>query len=830
MENPNLSQLLIENEQLKQQVSKLNNLLTKNELTVNNLKNYVEKMNIIFDSAPDAIFLIEKDGVFIEVNKIVERVLGYNKKEIIGKNFFELSLLPQAELEKVRLGIEKNIRGEEFELKEVIFRNKEGTVVCAQFATYPAIVNERTVILGIVKDISDRKNAELALLKNEQRLSLHINQTLLGVVEWDLDFNVEKWNPAAEKIFGYTEEEAIGKNVTFIVPDFCLSPVETLLGKLVRTGKGVKSINHNIKKNSDLILCEWYNTPLVNENGEVISVASLVHDISERADAEQIQRVLYNISNAVNTSDNLHKLIGFIQTELGEIIDTTNFYIALYNEKDDTLSLPFFVDEIDKFTSIPAGKTLTKYVVKTKKPILADLQLMKELERRGEIETVGADSKIWLGVPLKTEGKIIGVLAVQSYTDEHAFNSADVQMLEFVSDQIGLSINHKKTEDELIAALKKAEESDKLKTAFLQNMSHEIRTPMNGILGFTSLLKEADNFSDRQREYLRIIEKSGERMLSTINDLMDISKVEAGQMNIELTEVNVNELMSYIQTFFSPEAAQKKLRFSCMKELPNEDIFIVSDREKLYAILINLVKNAIKYTKNGSVDFGYQRRGPEFEFFVKDSGIGISKENLASIFDRFVRVHQNLTSSYEGTGLGLSITKAYIELLGGEIGVESELGVGSTFTFTIPDRKKVSPQYKHEQKQPNKLTGSGLKLQLKILITDDDETIRKYLSIVVRKISKEILFAKNGKESIEICRANRDIDLILMDIKMPGMDGYEATKNIRKFNSDVVIVAQTAFAFESEQNKVVDAGCNDYLAKPIKRDDLIDLVCKYFDP
>jgi PAS domain S-box-containing protein len=830
MNNPYFAdQLRIENEQLKLQVQELERLEHQRQLSENELKNTTKRLKIIFDAAPDAILIIDSNGICIEVNKIVEKILGYDKSKIIGANFFDISLLPQSQSERIRNGIQKSLKGRRFGPIEISYQSITNELMYSELSTFPIRFDSRALILVVVKDVTQQKKSARLIQENEQQLLLHINQTPLGIVEWDLNFNVKRWNPAAERIFGYSKKEALGKHVKFILPPATYKKIKSVWERILISNSGIRNINENINKSGETILCEWFNTPLINKDNKIVAVASWVQDITERIRTERIKKVLYNISNAVNTTDNLYKLVGFIQTELSNIIDTTNFYIALYNENNDTFTLPFFIDEKDKFTEIPAGKTLTKYVVKTKKTILANARLMNELEQQGEIEAVGADSKIWLGVPLKMEGKVTGVLAVQSYTNEKAFNSSDVQMIEFVSDQISISINRKKTEEELVNALKKAEESDKLKTAFLQNMSHEIRTPMSGILGFTALLKKSDKISNKQLEYLQIIEKSGERMLNTINDLMNISKVEAGQMNVENSEINVNELIDYIYTFFYPEAQQKGLEISCEKNLSNSDSAIISDKEKLYAILTNLVKNAIKYTEKGSVKFGYVAKGNYLEFFVKDSGIGISKHEQKTVFDRFVQVHHNLSSRYEGTGLGLSITKAYVEMLGGEIRVESKSGEGSEFYFNIPIKKGKEVAINTEPKPEGKTQKADEKQQLKILIAEDDETIRKYLSIVIRKISTEILFAKNGLETVKISKSNPDIDLILMDIKMPKMDGYEATKKIREFNKDVVIIAQTAFSFESEQKKVAAAGCNDYISKPINRNVLIKIIGKYFN-
>ncbi|MGQ1785932.1 PAS domain-containing sensor histidine kinase [Saccharicrinis sp. GN24d3] len=244
----------------------------------------------------------------------------------------------------------------------------------------------------------------------------------------------------------------------------------------------------------------------------------------------------------------------------------------------------------------------------------------------------------------------------------------------------------KQTEKELL----QAEENERLKSAFLANMSHEIRTPMNGILGFAEILRTQKLTVHKQQEYIRIIEQSGVRMLSIINDIIDISKIEAGLMKYDIKETNINEQCEYIYTFFKPEVEAKKIEFSLKTSLPTIDAFITTDREKIFAILTNLVKNAIKFTSAGSIEFGYKLTGSlkQIQFYVKDTGIGIPKDWCQAIFDRFIQTDISNNVARQGAGLGLSISKAYVEMLGGKIWVESEEGIGSTFNFTIPYHTK----------------------------------------------------------------------------------------------------------------------------------------------
>jgi len=385
--------------------------------------------------------------------------------------------------------------------------------------------------------------------------------------------------------------------------------------------------------------------------------------------------------------------------------------------------------------------------------------------------------------------------------------------------------------DELIKAKDKAEESERLKSAFLANMSHEIRTPMNGILGFAGLLKEPNLSGDEMQEYIEIIEKSGARMLNIIDQIVDISKIEAGLMEVHIRDTNINEQIEYIYKFFKAEVEGKGMKLIHSVNIPEKELIISTDKEKIYAILINLVKNAIKYSFAGTIEFGYSpvviNNNMSLQFFVKDTGIGIPKERQEAIFERFIQADIGDKRAYQGAGLGLSIAKAYVEMLGGKIWVDSTEGHGSVFYFTIP--YKVEPEEKIAAKNffiPDDKT-SKIK-PIKILVVEDNDEASFLIKILINKFCKEVLCARDGFEAVEICHNNPDIDLVLMDIKMPVMNGYEATREIRKFNASLIIIAQTAFALPGDREKAIEAGCNDYVTKPIYKAQLLQLIENYF--
>ncbi|PKP21433.1 MAG: hypothetical protein CVU05_06770 [Bacteroidetes bacterium HGW-Bacteroidetes-21] len=423
-------------------------------------------------------------------------------------------------------------------------------------------------------------------------------------------------------------------------------------------------------------------------------------------------------------------------------------------------------------------------------------------------------SIVWVlgnAVPEISDGKLIGYIGTTTDITER-------KATEFLL---------KQKNEELTIAKEKAEESDRLKSAFLANMSHEIRTPMNGILGFSQLLKNNELTDIKKKEYLEIIEKSGTRLMNIINELIDISKIEAGQMETSLSNFQIKELFDFLYFFFVPDTDSKGLTLTA--ELSQESNFdiLYSDKEKVYAILTNLIKNAIKYTHHGGISFGYKRKNNQWEFYVKDSGIGIHKERQDAVFERFIQADISDKDAYQGAGLGLSIAKAYVEMLGGKIWVESEPGKGSLFIFTLPinQQEEITFNKSNISVSNKKNTNTSRK---KILIVEDEESSRLLSSEIVSEITSDIIHASTGKEAIDVYKAHPDIDVILMDIKLPVMDGYKATEQIRLMDQKVVIIALTAFAMKGDREKAIKAGCNDYLSKPISSDDLLNTIDKYF--
>lgn len=410
----------------------------------------------------------------------------------------------------------------------------------------------------------------------------------------------------------------------------------------------------------------------------------------------------------------------------------------------------------------------------------------------------------------------------------------------------------KKADLKLNMALNKATESDRLKSSFLATMSHELRTPLNAIIGFSDIIDE-DLPVEEIVGFAKTINASGNHLLSIVEDLFDITLIESGEIQIHKREENLHSILNDVHNIIiSEQHKTKKEHLDLNLRIPPEeqDLLINTDASKLKQILINLLKNALKFTDKGHIHYGYsiktdtvrppvgrtgsrssvaeRSRNTEIEFFVEDTGIGVPKDKQDIIFDVFRQVDETHTKIYGGTGIGLSISKKLTKLLGGKIWIESSENKGSTFYFTLPfespaaideiNEENIKPQLKTKQKSKQKTKT--------VLIVEDDESSFEFLKVILTKLNVNIIWAKNGKDAVECCKEKANIDLILMDINMPIMNGYEATKLIKKIKPHLPIIAQTAYAIIGDRQKSIDAGCDDYISKPIKKHELIAKIEK----
>jgi PAS domain S-box-containing protein len=688
---------------------------------------------------------------------------------------------------------------------------------------------EKNIVFGIVYDITERKKAEEEIRNIKILLEKTIEQSPVPMVLVSMpDTIIQMANKACLEFLGVEDEQSYINTTLFDLKpswiDFDKDGNQNALLEipLVRSlsGERVENEERSILRKDGTTRYQLVSSyPIYNDNGSIIAAYVIMMDITELKKAELA--LAESREKFMKIFDRAPVLIAITTIDDGIYIDINSFALSFSG---------YSRDEVIGRKSTEIGWLNTDGRQKMLESIsetgrIDGLEVQFTLKNKKHVwglvngEMIMFDNKMCL-LTITTdisERKQMEFLLKEKNEEFETQNEEYLQLNEELT----------QTNEELYYSKEKAEESDRLKSAFLANMSHEIRTPMNGILGFTELLKEPQLTGETRNTYVNIIEKSGNRMLNIINDIISISKVESGQMEVFISETNINEQLDFIHSFFKLEIEQKELQLTVKKGLTGNDAIVFSDKEKIYAVLTNLVKNAIKFTHEGFIELGYDKKGDFFEFYVKDSGVGIMKEQTDLIFERFRQGSELLTRNYEGAGLGLSISKAYVEMLGGKMWVESQFGKGSTFYFTIPFNIEVD---KGNDILFDEYKGNEIRLtrKLKILIAEDDESSEMLLSLTLEPFSSKILKVTNGQDAVNTCRNNPDIDLVLMDNKMPIMDGYEATRQIREFNKDVIIISQTAFALPGDREKVIEAGCNDYLPKPFNQKILLDMIKKYF--
>lgn len=713
------------------------------------------------------------DYQFVQVNATFEKLTGLKADQILGKTV--TAAIPGIENGKFDwIGCygEVALKGVEKELEQF----SEPLKKWFQIHAYST---EKYYFTTIFIDITSVKKQT-----EELEAFFSVNLDLLCIA--DFDGNFIKTNEEWSRVLGYSTAELNQKKfLEFVHPD----DMEETLKAMAKQAKGedvLEFTNRYKCKDGSYRYLEWHSHP----KGNLIYAAA--RDVTEKIrDMERLRMREEETASILKSIDDMVFMLD------------SNFVFKRFHASDADQSIMQPKDFLGKkFQDVgfpePAFSTILPSLTKT-------LETGKATSASYYIEM--PDGKAWF------EARITAVKGLENRP------AGLTCVVRNVTERV-------KQEQDLVLAKEKAEQSDLLKSAFLANMSHEIRTPMNGILGFADLLKEPNLTGSEQKEYIQIIEKSGHRMLNIINDIVDISKIESGMVDLKLSESNINEQIEYIYTFFKPEASTKGIQLSLNNTLTAKNATLTTDREKVYAILTNLIKNAIKYTHAGTIELGCARKGNELEFYVKDTGIGIPKDRQGAIFERFIQSDTQDRMAYQGAGLGLAITKAYVEMLDGKIWLHSEEGKGSTFYFTLP--RNTSPEKKNT---PQQVEADDLKTdmrELKILIAEDELTSEILLERILKPIAKEILKARNGLEAVEAAEHNQDLDLILMDIRMPGIDGYEATRKIKKFNKKVVIIAQTAHGLAGEKEKAMNAGCHDYIAKPFSKNELIRKIKKHF--
>jgi hypothetical protein len=757
--------------------------ITDLKLSEKAIRNSELKYRNIFENVQDVFYEIGFDGTVIEISPSIQAFSKglYHQSDVIGKSMFGFYYDPK---EREQLLSILNEKGSIYDF-EITLKNLDGSLIPCSISSKIAYdeSGKPSKIIGSLRDITERKKAEEEIRQERRMLRTLIDNLPDTIYVEDTECRKVIANAADVLISGFANEaEVLGKTDLELYPGEKGIQGYALDEKVILTGKPVIDLEEEFRTPTGSI--RWLlstKIPLQDSSGKISGLVGIGHDITERKRVEEELQQSYMFSKSLlNTIPfGMH-----IVDEDGNILFQSDNFIRLYGDKNVvTKCWEFYRDDKTQCGDCPLKNGITI----------------------GETESY--ESR--------------GVLGNRIFEINHTgmIYKGKKAMLEIFQD----ITERKESEQELIRAKEKAEESDRLKTAFLHNISHEIRTPMNAIVGFSALLGEPDIEKHTRESYIEVIMQSSNHLLSIISDIVDISNIEANLIKTARNEININMTVKSLANQFIPDANKRGVDLVYENGLPDSDAAIITDNIKLVQVLSNLLSNALKFTEKGQVKIGYKLHENFLEFSISDTGIGIAAENFERIFERFYQVQNTVSRLYEGTGLGLSISKAYVEHMGGKIWLTSERGKGTTFFLNIPYEKaeKKPAQVIRQQVQ------DGLIFPVKkvILVAEDVESNFKLIKYFLSGSNAEVLHAYNGKEAVEKCFTNKNIDLILMDIKMPVMDGYTAVKLIREKNSEIPIIAQTAYADDRE--KALECGCSGFIAKPFDKKGLFRILQEF---
>lgn len=813
---------------LKKQIEELQQQIGELKKVEEDLRVSEENFRDIFETVEEGIAYGTLRGKVLAINTRLEKILGLTRDKIIGRNVMRLArdFLSPENFNAVIPLLKGLVRGTPLEPFEVSYKDKVLEVTVN--------INKSTRRLtGTIRDVTESRMIQDELKVSEARLRRAELASRSGNWELHLDTGMMYGSVGAIKLYGVNESPLWYEQVKGIPVPECRPMMDKALDELINNGKPY-DIEFKIKK---------------ADTGEIIDIHSIcefdrenrilfgsIQDITDRKKAEQVimknnrdlvqlLQITMELLETVEKKEMLRRILegGVRLTEL----DTG----VIYYLNGDVLNLEVTVPPLPEDFPDEFRKALLnnhphiREAITANKPLIVHDILKENLTQEEKMIVSLRNLRSLLYIPLSVNKEVMGILIMGTSGRVVDFSEREIRLSRTLSNITSLTLENSSLFDNLKIAKEKAEESDRLKTAFLHNISHEIRTPLNAIIGFSGFLDQPDISDQERKEYIDIIFQSNNQLLTIINDIINISHIETGQARLKITPVNVNRVVRNLHRQFMPEAGKKHIELRIKAEHDESAAVVDTDEGKLIQILANLVSNAIKFTNYGHVEFGYVCREDHAEFYVEDTGIGIPEEEQSRIFERFYQVDKSESRTYGGTGLGLPISKGFVELLGGRIWFKSTVNSGSVFSFTIPCSKSLSSSKDEEVMIPE--VRPEQKLIKSILVAEDEESNYALIVTMLRNSNYRLIRACNGQEAVDLFRQNPDVDLVLMDIKMPVKDGYEAASEILKIKPHVPVIAQTAYAHTSDRALAIEIGFVDYLSKPFDKKHLTGIIEKY---
>jgi len=639
-----------------------------------------------FEAIEDLVFVGNQQGNIYYSNKSATDKLGYSKEEFSGMHILDIH--PENRREEAEENFSKIIKGEKSTCM-IPFSTRDGRLIPMETRVWFSNWNDEPCLFGLCKDLTKEQEATQKFSKLFDR-----NPSLMAVnVLPGREFT--EVNQAFLNVLGYTKEEVLGKSAHEL-NIFVDSENQKEISEQLHTNGFIHNVELKIQTKSGKILVGLFSGETINSQGKDYFLTVMI-DITERKHADEeikiqsgLKQILMELSSTyINLPLELVDMeINKSLRVMGQFVGADRAYIFDYQDSTGRCSNTFewcntdITAQIQELQDVELGVDWIQQFQKGETIYIPDVSSLPPGYSRDLLES--QDIKSLIAVPMMNNKVCVGFIGFDSVLNHHIYTEVEQQLLSIFAKILISIILRKETEKSLIHAKEEAEESNRLKSAFLANMSHEIRTPMNAILGFLDLMKNMELTIEEKSNFIDIIDNSGHRLLDTINDILEISKIESGQMQINLTDINLEEEMKFQFHLFSQQAKAKGLTFNLANHIQGEIAIIQIDKQKINSILSNLIKNALKFTKEGFIELGNCLKEDSLIFYVKDSGIGIPSNRLTAIFDSFVQADLTNMRPYEGSGLGLSIVRAYIEMLNGKIWVESEVNKGSTFYFSIP--------------------------------------------------------------------------------------------------------------------------------------------------
>lgn len=803
--------------------------ITERKLTEKALRESEQKFRGMAENIIDVLFLTDTNGIITYISPNHKILLNHSEMDITGKHYSDFLRADYRKMTGSRFKAMLK-SGEKIYNLPVVLLDADKNEINVELTASTYIIEDKLIgAIGLLRDVTESHKVQSELLK----LSQAIEQSPVSIVITDLLGNIEYVNPRFSEVTGYTSEEALGQNPRILKSGQQPEALYLELWETISRGDTWQGELLNKKKNGDLYWESASMAPVFDKNKNITHYIAIKEDITLRKAMEESlkqQSLLRNLMLEISSGfinipfDQVDHAVNLALQKMARFVNADRAYTFDYNWQKDVCDNIYewcgtgITPEIDNLQNVPLSmmKDWVEAHQKGQPMYVPDVYRLPHGGARDILEPQGIKSV--LTVPMMNEQRCIGFVGFDSVKQHHNYSDIELQLLKIFAQLLANVQLRREMVEQIVVAKEKAEESDELKTAFLQNLSHEIRTPLNGIIGFADLLNDEDNSPEEQKRYAEIIIERGNQLTAIINDILTISALETGTEAIYNELVNINTLINNHLAVFAAEADKKGIRLVSTCTLPDDEATVLVDKTKLGQIFNNLFTNALKFTKSGMVELGYHLKDQFLEFYVKDTGIGIAKEKQDLIFERFAQADDLIRRDFGGTGLGLSICKGFLELMGGNIRVDSAPGEGATFLFNVP--YKPLNASKTPGISPPEIPSNE---HLTVLVAEDEDNNFLLLEMILQKLNLSIIRAPNGEKAVEICKRQK-IDLVLMDIKMPVMNGYTAARIIKEAYPDLPVVAQTAHAVQSEI-ETYSAVFDDYITKPFTKKK-IELVIK----